>query len=103
MPLSRAINYTHPTATDFFENLIIAEEPIPILTVDLAEQVIKRWLDRRMLAITVTVNAGGKKTLQTKAAPHTRSRPTFCTGARFTLKMQRNRVAGRSSEGRSIH
>jgi hypothetical protein len=75
MPLSRAINYTHPTASNFFQNLIIPEKPIAILTVDVAEQIVQRWLDRRMLAVTVTVtvtvNARGKKALQTKAAPYT--------------------------------
>ena len=53
MPLSRAINYTHPAASNFFQNLIIPEKPIAVLTVDVAEQIIQRWLDRRMLAVTV--------------------------------------------------
>jgi hypothetical protein len=59
MPLSRPINHAHPTASDFFENLVIPEKPIPILTLDIAEQMIHSWLDRRMFA--VTVNPPGEK------------------------------------------
>src|SRR4029077_14474370 len=89
MPLSRAIDDTHSAAPNFFQNLIIPEKPISIRTMDVAEQVIERWLDRRMLAVTVTVTveARGKKALQTKAAAHTRSRPTFRTDARFNFEM----------------
>src|SRR5215472_8922053 len=97
MPLSRAIDNTHSAAADFFQNLIIPEKPISILTMDVAEQVIERWLDRRMLA--VTVKACGKKALQTKAAPHTRSRSTFWTDARLNFKMQRKGTAGRTHRG----
>ena len=97
MPLSRPINYAHSTTSDFFENLIIAQEPIRVVTIDLPEQVIQRQLDRRMLA--VAINTGGQKALQTKPASHARCGSTFCTYARFSLKMQRNRRAGRSHVG----
>ena len=46
MPLSCAINYAHPTAADFFENLIIPEKPITVVTFDVAEQVITQYLRR---------------------------------------------------------
>ena len=46
MPLSRPINYAHPAASDFFQNLIIAQKPIPVLTLNFAEQVVQRWLDQ---------------------------------------------------------
>src|SRR5438105_1991066 len=63
---------------------------------NVAQQVVQRRLDRRML--TVTSNACGKKALQTKAAAHARHRPTFGADARFSLKMERNRTARRTHE-----
>src|ERR1700756_4357151 len=98
MPLSRAIDDTHSTAPNFFQNLVVPEKPIAILTVDFAEHVVERWLDRRMLAVTVTVTvkARGKKTLQTKATPHARSGATFWTGARFNVELQREGIRGRT-------
>jgi hypothetical protein len=97
MPLSRPINYAHPTASDFFENLVIPEKPIPILTLDIAEQMIQSWLDRRMFA--VTVNPLGKKALQTKTAPYARYGAASCADARLILKMQRDRTSGGTHAG----
>jgi hypothetical protein len=97
MPLPRAINYAHPTASDFFENLIIPEEPIRIMTLDGAEQVVQRRLARRMPA--VAINPRGKKTLQTKTATHPQCGPTFCANARLILETQRNGTAGQAHEG----
>src|SRR5215216_2227137 len=68
MPLSRAINYAHATASDFFQNLIIPQKPIRVMTIDIAKHVIERRFDRPRLA--VTVDTRGKKALQAKAAPH---------------------------------
>jgi len=64
MPLPRAINLRPSTASDFSRNLIISEEPIRVLTLDVAEQVVQRRFARRMPA--VAINPRGKKTLQTK-------------------------------------
>src|SRR5262245_61728676 len=97
MPLACAINYAHSAASNFFQDLIIPEPPVSILTMDVAEQVIERWLDLRILA--VTVKAPGKKALQTKPAPHTRSRSTIRTAARFNGEMQREGTAGRTHSG----
>src|SRR5258706_34281 len=96
MSLSGPINYTHPTPSDFFQNLIIAQEPISVVPINFAQQVVEPQLDRRMLA--VTINACGKKTLQTKAAAHARRGPAFGADARFSLKMERNRTARRTHE-----
>src|SRR5882757_5266366 len=97
MPLSRPINNAHPAASDFFQNLIIAQQPICVETVDLAEQVIQRWLVRRMVA--VGFNTRGEKTVQTKSATNARCRPAVCAVARFILEMQRNGTGGRGHEG----
>src|SRR6266480_5335490 len=93
MPLSSSINNAHPAASDFFQNLIIAQQPICVVIMDLAEQVIQRWLVRCMLA--VGVNTRGEKTVQTKSATNARCRPAVCAVARFILEMQRNRTGGR--------
>src|SRR5215467_12631933 len=66
------------------------------MTINFAQQVVQRWLDRRILARTI--NARGKKAFQTKAAAHARCGPTFCADARFGLKIQRNRSAWRPHE-----
>jgi hypothetical protein len=77
--------------------LVIPEKPIPILTLDIAEQMIQSWLDRRMFA--VTVNPLGKKALQTKTAPYARYGPASCADARLILKMQRDRTSGGTHAG----
>src|SRR4051812_5221965 len=97
MPLSRAIDYTHAAASDFFQNLIIPEKPIPILTLNVSEQVFQRRFYRRMLA--VAVNARGKEALQTKTAPYSRYGPTFRADASVILKLQGNRAAGQIHGG----
>src|SRR4051794_1964733 len=97
MPLSRAIDDTHSAASDFFQNLIIPEKPIALLTVNVSQQVFQRRFDRRMLPIAI--NPRGKETLQTKTAPYSRCGPTFCADAGFILKIQRNRAAGRTHGG----
>src|SRR5262245_18026036 len=99
MPLSRAINDAHPSAPDLFKNLIIPEEPIPILTRDVVEQIIEGLLDRRMLAVTAAINACGKKTVQTKAVPHARCGPTFCADALFIFDTKRSRTGRRTHSG----
>src|SRR6516164_5839021 len=96
MPLSRAINDAHPSAPNLFKNLIIPEQPIPILTPDVVEQIIEGLLDHRMLAVTVALNACRKKAVQTKAVPHARYGPTFCADARFTFDTKRSRTGGRT-------
>src|SRR4029077_16472305 len=101
MPLSRAINYAHPPASNFFENLIIAQQPICVVTMNLAEQLIQRWLVRGMLA--VDVNTRGEKTLQTKSATNARCRPAVCAVARFILEMQRKGTGGRRHRGDRDH
>src|SRR5215470_11554931 len=99
MALSRAINDTHPSPPNLFKNLIIPEEPIPILTRDVVEQIIEGVLDRRMLAVTVAINACRKKAVQTKAVPYTRCGPTFCADARFIFDTKRSRTGGRTHAG----
>src|SRR6516162_11450282 len=99
MPLSRAINDAHPSSPNLFKNLIIAEEPIPILTRNVMEQIIEGLLDRRMLAVTVAINACRKKAVQTKAMPHVRCGPTFCADARFIFDTKRSRTDGRTHLG----
>ena len=99
MPLSRAVNDAHPAASYFFQNLIIPKKPIPILTMYVAEQIIQGRLRLGMLSVTVAINARGKKTLQTKAAPHARSGPAFCTEARFNFELKRYGTAGRTHRG----
>jgi hypothetical protein len=99
MPLSRAINYAHPTASNFFENLIIPEKPIRIVVVNIAQYVIQGRLDRRMLAIRL--NTCGQEALQTKAATYARYGPTFGAEARFSRKMQRKRTGRRTHAGES--
>src|SRR6266446_9003501 len=96
MPLSRPINDAHSAASNFFQNLIITQEPIPVVTINLAQRVVQRGLDWRLLAIGV--NTRGKKALQAKAAANARCGSTFCADARFSLKMQRKRTAGRTHE-----
>src|SRR5690242_1548894 len=90
MSLSRSINHPHSTAPDFFENLIISQEPIGIVPTNFREQIVQRRFDWRMFAITV--NACGNQTLQTKAAAYARCGSTFCADARFSRKMQRDRT-----------
>src|SRR4030095_3138696 len=99
MPLSRAINYAHRSAPNLFKNLIIPENPIPILTRDVVEQIIEGLLDRRMLAVTVTIHTCGKKAVQTKAVPHARCGPTFWADARFIFDTKRSRTGGGSHSG----
>jgi hypothetical protein len=53
MPLPRAINYAHPTASYFFENLIIPEKPIRVLTLNVAEQIFQRRFARRIPAVAI--------------------------------------------------
>jgi hypothetical protein len=97
MPLARAINYAHPAASNFFQNLIVPEKPIPVLALNVAEQVGQGRPDPGML--DVTVDAGGKKTVQTKTAPHARCGPTYCTDARFIFELQRDRTTRRTHAG----
>src|SRR5690348_4742320 len=99
MSLSRAINDAHPSAPNFFKNLIIPKEPISILTRDVVEQIIEGLLDRRILAITVAVHTCRKKAVQTKAVPHARCGPTFCADARFIFDTKRSSTGGRTHSG----
>src|SRR5215471_7200066 len=101
MPLSRAINHAHPATSNLFQDLIIPQKPIRVVTIDLAKQVIQSRFGRRMLA--VAVNARGEKAVQTKAAPHARRGSALCADARFSLEMQGNRTGRTHEEGTSIN
>src|SRR5207253_11338982 len=96
LSVSGRINDTHPAPSDFFQNLIIAQEPISVVPINFAQQVVQLQLDRRMLA--VTINACGKKTLQTKAAAHARRGPTFGEDNRVSRKWKRNSSDNRTYE-----
>src|SRR5438067_11092325 len=97
MPLARPMNYSHSAAPDFFQNLIIAYQPIRVRSGNSAEQVIQRCLGLRLVAIRV--NTCGKKTIQTKTASNARCGTTLCTSARLTLEMQGKRNGRRAHEG----
>src|SRR5215211_934814 len=100
MPLPRAINNSHPAASDFFQNLVIAQQPISVVTTNLAKQLIQGRLVWCILA--VGVNTRGEKTLQTKSATNVRCRPAVCAVARFILEMQRNWTGGRRHGERGL-
>jgi hypothetical protein len=40
--LPRAINHAHPATPDLFQNLIIAQSPVSVLQVNLAENILER-------------------------------------------------------------
>jgi hypothetical protein len=73
MPLSRPINYAHPAAPDFFQNLIIAYAPFGIAYIEFPEHVIKRfrlrWTSgRRVTVLPIRTDACGKKAAKTKTS-----------------------------------
>jgi hypothetical protein len=57
MPLSRAINHSHATASDFFQNLIIANPPVPVLHFVFGQDRFERFA--RCFAITLESLAQG--------------------------------------------
>src|SRR5260370_3378304 len=93
MPLSGPINHAHPAASDFFQNLIVAQVPICVGSVNFTQQVIERFLGLR--AIAVGVNTRREKTVQTKTATNSRCRSTLCEDARFILEGGGKRSVGR--------
>src|SRR5437773_12575638 len=94
MPLSGPINHAHPAASDFFQNLIVAQVPICVGSVNFTQQVIERFLGLR--AIAVGVNTRREKTVQTKTATNSRCRSTLWADARFILEGEGNRSVGRT-------
>src|SRR2546429_608327 len=94
MPLSRPINHAHSAASDFFQNLIVAQVPICVGSVNSAEQIIECFLGPR--AIAVGVNTRREKTVQTKTATNARCRSTLWADARFILEGEGNRSVGRT-------
>src|SRR5207247_5666999 len=94
MQLSGPINHAHPAAADLFQNLIVAQVPICVGSVNFTQQVIERFLGLR--AIAVGVNTCREKTVQTKPATNSRCRSTLWADARFILEGEGNGSAGRT-------
>src|SRR5207247_6304338 len=94
MPLSGPINDAHPAASDFFQNLIFAQVPIRVGSVNFTQQVIERLLGLR--AIAVGANTRREKTVQTKTATNSRCRSTLWADARFILEGDGNGTAVRT-------
>src|SRR5690348_10087450 len=100
MSLPRAIDYAHSAASDFFQNLIIAKEPIGVGSINFSEHLLERLFDLRMAA--VAADADGNKTVQAKTTTDARCRPTIWTSARFILQMERNRSRGTTHQRLAI-
>ena len=79
MPLPRPINHAHPTAPDFFNDLIVAYAPIGVTYIEFSKQVIKRFLFRRSFGgqiafMPIDANACGEHAAKTKTSPNARCR-----------------------------
>ena len=91
MPLSRPINNAHPAASDFFENLIIAQPPIGVVHINFAQQVIQRLsvlaIRRFDLLPSAFPQAGLERADSSGKVPalDARSRSAPRTGDRFLL------------------
>jgi hypothetical protein len=73
MPLPRPINYPHPTAPDFFQNLIISYTPIGVTYIEFPEHVIKRFrfrwtYGRRVVFLPIRTDSCGKQAAKTKTS-----------------------------------
>src|SRR5207247_1166083 len=86
MPLARAINDTHSTAPDFFQNLIIAQSPVGIAHIDFSKHILKRFTVMAVGAQTLR-----EQTAQAKSPPHAPCRSTLRACERFLLQTARNR------------
>jgi hypothetical protein len=103
MPLSRPINYPHPAAPDFFQNLIIAYAPFGIAYIEFSEHVIKRFRFRwiyggRVTVLPIGVDSCGKKAAKTKTSSDPRCRSAFGASSRLLLEVHRDRTGGIAHE-----
>ena len=99
MPLTRPINDAHPSAPDFFKDLIIPYAPIGVTYIKFPEQVIKRFRLRRIyggrvIVVPVRTDACGEHTAQTKTASDARCRSAFGAGSRLVFEVHRYRNGG---------
>src|SRR5438094_1848493 len=69
MTLARAINDAHPAASDFLQDLIIANPPIGIAHVDVIEN-----LFERLRGLSFAAEGAAEHAIQAKPAPYARCR-----------------------------
>src|SRR5689334_20356759 len=100
MSLPSAIDHAHSAASDFFQNLIIAQEPICVGSINCSQHLLECLLDVRMVA--VGADTDGNETVQAKTATDARCQSTIWTSARFILQMERNRSRGTTHQRLAI-
>src|SRR5262249_10005878 len=91
MPLSRPINYAHPAAPDFSQNLIIAKKPLRIGQIEFAEHVIQGFFS--LTLVSIDAHTCDKKTVETKTATNAQWRSTVVASVRRFLEIQGDRTA----------
>src|SRR5690242_19322023 len=100
MSLPRAIDHAHSAASDFYQDLIIAQEPIGVGSINSSQRLLERLFDLGMVA--VRADTDGNKTVQAKTATDARCRPAIWASTRFILRMQRNRSRGTTHQRLAI-
>src|ERR1700756_4842395 len=84
MSFPRAINDAHPSAPDFFQDLIVADAPIAIVHIDLVEYRLKC-----SSGFSLAAEGAVEHAIQAKPTSHTRCRPTLFTRCDTALNPQR--------------
>src|SRR5258707_3856380 len=90
MPLTRAINHAHSTASDFLQNFVIADPPMRVPHFILGEDRFERFTG----SLAITLESFPQRAAQAKAIAQPRSRAALSAlGRGFTHTRDRIRQA----------